>query len=183
MAVHNLTPHPIVLRTKEGDVSIPSSGVARVVAYARSGLPLAPAGSPVPVAEPQIGGKLQGLPADVEPGDLVVVSGVVAAAVRDMAPGLARLRLAWSPEQEAEARVYLATVSPGTGPDDAPVREGGQVVAVTCLVYALPSLLRSSLRNRLSPTPETGHGAALAEQDRARARAAEPITSGGGHSE
>ena len=172
--IRNLTPHPITLRDSSGaDHVLPSEGRAQVTPAKRHSAADSVPGCPVPVEPAQLGGTLDGLPSDAAEGDLIVVSAVVAAALREIAPGLAGLRLDWSESHEATARVYLACTSPGTGPDDRPIRENGQVVAVTRLVWALGDSLRMELRSRLRPAPQTGHGE----------RAAEPITSGGGHTE
>jgi hypothetical protein len=74
-------------------------------------------GIPVPVHGADQFGAVDGLPEQPEPDALFIVSLAVGQAMAATAHPLAR-----------------QCVRPGTGPDDGPIREGGQVVAVTRLV-------------------------------------------------
>lgn len=110
MTLINLTPHPIVLRSPNGeDTTIqPSGTVARV--SATSGALQDVQGLPVPVAQPDTFGAVQGLP---EPtgGTFYIVSAMVGAHVK-------------------RADVLM----PGTGPSDGALRnEKGHIIAVTRL--------------------------------------------------
>jgi hypothetical protein len=108
----NLTPHPITLRSPQGeDVVVPPSGtIARVSATPGA---LKDEGLPVPVAGPTIYGEVVGLPPPLE-GCYYIVSNLVLAALRGSRPDV---------------------LAPGTGPGDNPIRdEGGRVIAVTRLV-------------------------------------------------
>ena len=111
LRIVNCTPHAITLRGAE-DVTIPPSGmVARV--FSTPGVLESIPGCPVPVAGAQTFGEVVGLP-DRTPDTLVIVSGVVLAALRGSRPDV---------------------VGPGTGPNDGAVRDDqGRVVAVTRLV-------------------------------------------------
>lgn len=113
MKILNLTPHPIVLRTPEGeDITLPSAGVARV-ATLPGNVEHVP-GLPVPVASAPAFGAIEGLP-DPEPGTVFIVSGMVAS------------------RAFGRADVF----SPGTGPADGAIRDAaGRIVAVTRLVRA-----------------------------------------------
>ena len=73
----NLTPHEVTVRADEGDISWPTSGIARVEDYAE---PIAPLGG-VP-AVVLATGKVVGLP-DPVPGVVYIVSRVLAGAVPD----------------------------------------------------------------------------------------------------
>jgi hypothetical protein len=105
----NLTPHVIVLRTAAGDIPIEPTVVARVASKPGK---LVEEGLPIPVKEPDTFGEVQGLPPPAE-GVYYIVSAVVGA-------------------QCAGRRDVLV---PGTGPGDNPIRENGQVVAITCLKH------------------------------------------------
>ncbi len=109
----NLTPHPLTIRTPDGDINIaPSGDVARVAVQAT------PAGDldGIPVVK-QTYGDIQGLP-DPQPGVAYIVSGLVLAAVK--AAG-------------GRADVY----APDTSPDSAIRDDAGRIVAVRRLVQAL----------------------------------------------
>lgn len=113
MQLVNLTPHPIVLRSGEVNVTVPPSGtVARVSSTPGQVLPIE--GVPVPVHASPAWGALEGLPEPV-PGTLFIVSALVAA------------RCAHRGD----------VVCPGTGPADWAVRDdAGRIIAVTRLVAA-----------------------------------------------
>ena len=71
----NLTPHSIVLRTNEGDIIYPPSGiVARVSALPSEASVVE--GIPVPVQPAPVWGEVEGLPEPQE-GTLFLVSGLV----------------------------------------------------------------------------------------------------------
>lgn len=111
----NLTPHAITIRLPTGqDVSIPSSGVARVSSTPGPLTSLMLDIGEVPVALPTTFGEVEGLPAP-EADTLFVVSALVGAALKGSRPDV---------------------VMPGTGPQDGCIREDGKVVAVTRLVRA-----------------------------------------------
>ena len=122
MKLVNLTPHDITLREADStDLTIPSSGVARVDAT-EGGLiglvlcPMAPASSYgllVPIHSAPSWGEVYGLP-DAVDGVLYIVSTMVA----DRCGGRADV------------------VSPGTGPKDGAIRANGEIVAVTRLIAA-----------------------------------------------
>jgi hypothetical protein len=109
----NLTPHDIIIRTGDGDVTIPPTGTpARVEPGAVTATETI-AGVPVITWGE---GEVVNLPPAV-PGTFLIVSAVVGARVRHRADVLC----------------------PGTGPNDGAIRvpEGprkGQIEAVTCLV-------------------------------------------------
>jgi hypothetical protein len=109
----NLTPHAIVLRGPDGDITVPPSGaVARVAST--PGPARVQAGVPVPIADPPRWGAVEGLP-EPSSGVLYVVGTMVAARAGDRGD----------------------VVSPGTGPADGAVRDAdGRIVAVTRLVRA-----------------------------------------------
>jgi len=117
MKLINLTPHAIVLRDEAGkDHTIPPSGrVARVRTI--PGVPENVPGIPVPVHGADQFGAVDGLPEQPEPDALFIVSLAVGQAMAATAHPLAR-----------------QCVRPGTGPADGPIRESGQIVAVTRLV-------------------------------------------------
>jgi hypothetical protein len=117
MKLVNLTPHAIVLRDEAGeDHTIPPSGrVARVRTI--PGTPEMVPGIPVPINGADQFGAVEGLPEHVEEGVLYVVSLAVGQALVATGHPVAR-----------------QCVRPGTGPADGPIREGGQIVAVTRLV-------------------------------------------------
>jgi hypothetical protein len=111
MTIINLTPHPIVLRPVTGeDITLqPSGTVARVNASPGS-VEVLP-GVPVPVAQPDTFGAVEGLP-HPSGGVLFVVSAMVGA------------HLHGRPD----------VLMPGTGPSDGAVRnDKGHIVAVTRL--------------------------------------------------
>lgn len=110
MKLINLTPHPVVLRTESGDVTVPLSGtVARVTST--PGVPM-DMGLGVPVFSAPVWGEVEGLPAPEE-GKVFIVSALVAARCGDRHD----------------------VVSPGTGPNDEAVRnEKGHIQAVTRLI-------------------------------------------------
>lgn len=105
----NLTPHTIVLRTPQGDIAVPPSGiVARVTTQeTQIGMKLQ-----MPVMERKFG-RVEGLPERDKRGDGVLVSAMVLAALRDDSEGV------YAPDTGATA-----------------IRENGQVVAVTQLIAA-----------------------------------------------
>lgn len=113
----NLTPHPITLRTFEGDLIVdltvaPSGQVARVAQFPSEVIVLA--GFPVPVVTAPRFGAVEGLP-EPEGGVAYIVSGLVLAHTSDRGDVFA----------------------PATGPGDNPVRDAdGRIVAVTRLVSA-----------------------------------------------
>lgn len=114
MKIVNLTPHDITLRNADGvDTVIPKSGAeARVSSVPGYGTTLE--GVPCYVQTADTFGEVTGLPPPA-PGVLYLVSGIVGSA-----PGVARVR--------------KDVLVPGTGPNDAPVRnEKGWIVAVTRL--------------------------------------------------
>jgi hypothetical protein len=122
MTFTNLTPHPITIQRPYGDrlTLAPAMPPARV--------------EPAPDVNEQwvddicvvrrapSGGRVVGLP-DEQPDTLYVVSLAV----------LSALHAAGSTRQDV--------VAPGTGPTDHPIREGGQVVAVTRLVGLPPGVM------------------------------------------
>jgi hypothetical protein len=115
MKLVNLTPHDIVLRDPCGvDHTIPPSGsVARVTSQPGIQTDILADYGGVPIYSAPVQGEVEGLPA--RNGDAIyIVSQVVAVQV---------------PER-------LDVVSPGTGPLDGAIREGGRIVAVTRLVSA-----------------------------------------------
>lgn len=105
----NLTPHPLVIRTQDGERTIAPSGVvARVSTTPGERLPDADG---VELYTAPRWGEVEGLP-DPAPGTIYIVSALVAA-------------------RAGREDVY----SPGTGPADEPVRDDhGRIVAVTRLV-------------------------------------------------
>ena len=113
MNIINLTPHAIVFRTGEGDITIaPSGTVARVASIPGS---VHDTALPVPVADPTTFGEVTGIP-DAVPGTVYIVSGMVLAAT-------------------SRADVF----GPGTGPADGATRDdAGRIVAVTRLIAARP---------------------------------------------
>jgi hypothetical protein len=114
----NLTPHEIVVRTENGRVVFPSSGVARVQQVPGEQQDLVVLGGdetpmPVPIHGASQYGAVEGLP-PMERGTLYIVSLLVLAALKGCRPDC---------------------VAPGTGPNDNPVRDStGKLVAVTRLV-------------------------------------------------
>jgi hypothetical protein len=105
--VVNLTPHDIVLRTPEGDITYPSHGLARVASIPGSHL------GGCLWAAPHWGA-IEGLPRPSE-GVIYLVSALVA----------------------ARCVGRQDVFSPGTGPLDSPVRDDqGRIVAVTRLIQA-----------------------------------------------
>jgi hypothetical protein len=123
----NLTPHPVVIRAPDGtETTIPPDprGPARIVGpqgpLARESVMAD--GIPVPIVAPVVLTGTEGLSvAAGEPDTLVIVSALVR-------------------EHPLAAPWKAVMVSPGTGPDDKPVRdEKGQIVAVTCLIGQPPA--------------------------------------------
>jgi hypothetical protein len=118
----NLTPHPITIQRPYGDrlTLEPALPPARV--------------EPLPdeyeqwvddicvVRRSPAGGRIVGLP-DEQPDTLYIVSLAV----------LSALHASGSTRQDV--------VAPGTGPTDQPIREGGQIVAVTRLVGLPPGVM------------------------------------------
>lgn len=114
MKIQNLTPHALTLRSADGtDTVLPPSGtVARV--SASPGAVEDRAGFPVPLAQPDTFGAVQGLPDAVE-GTIYIVSAMVGSQVGSHV-----------------TRTDVFTL--GTGPKDGAVRnEKGHIVAVTRL--------------------------------------------------
>lgn len=104
----NLTPHALKLSNEGEEWTIePSGSVARLAATPGDLRRLE--GVPVPVAQPDEYGQVEGLP-EPKAGVWYVVSGLVGAHVH-------------RPD----------VLMPGTGPKDEPIREAGQIVAVTRL--------------------------------------------------
>lgn len=111
MQLVNLTPHPLKFITLQGVIDLGQSGqIARVRTSAEEAGNAA--GIPVFVSS---FGNVEGLPAP-QPDTIYIVSSLVQQALR--ANGVDR------PD----------VLSPGTGPNDSPIRENGQIVAVTRLV-------------------------------------------------
>jgi hypothetical protein len=107
MKIVNLMQHPLVIQGKDGTrMTWESDGVARVGSTPGAVEEV----EGVSFAAPTVYGEIEGLPAPKE-GVIFVVSMLVAS--RAQRPDV---------------------VSPGTGPNDGCVREGGQVVAVTRLI-------------------------------------------------
>lgn len=140
MAILNYTPHEITVICGSGTaLSIPSDGRAVVASTPGAALaPISTIGGSVQVYAPSTFGAIEGLPAAIDDGDVVVVSSIVGAAARERwdvlcaergGPGHAFLT--------NEERVLYALVTPGTGPLDNPVRTNGQVVAVTRLIRVI----------------------------------------------
>ena len=117
MKLLNLTPHAIVLKLNEKTVILPVSGkVARVSSTNGSFLPSIDDedGNLIPVKGAPVWGEVADLP-DPQPGVVYIVSALVAGRVK-----------------------RNDVLSPGTGPNDNPIRnEAGQVAAVTCLVSSV----------------------------------------------
>lgn len=112
-AMLNLTPHAITLRTPHGDVTFPPSGQVARVSSISAETELVVAG--VPVIRTTYG-PVQGL---VYGDDGLLVPCLVSGMVLGRLPS-----------------GTLNAYAPATGPNDAPVRENGQVVAVTKLLAA-----------------------------------------------
>ena len=111
MQLVNLTPHPLKFITLQGVIDLGQSGqIARV----RTSAEEAGTAAGIPVFVSSFG-MVEGLPAP-QPGTIFIVSSLVQQALR--ANGVDR------PD----------VLSPGTGPNDGAIREGGQIVAVTRLV-------------------------------------------------
>lgn len=118
--IRNLTPHTIVYQRPDGTrVDLPSEGVARV-STTTSNVVVDLDGFSIHGADRT--GAITGLP-ELAPGEYALVSAVVGAAVYDQYQS-----------QEWARRVIV----PGTGPNDNPVRENGQVVAVTRFKFVMP---------------------------------------------
>lgn len=131
----NLTPHTICIEVEGRRISIPSTGRAEV--ESTPGVVVTGAhvqgGGVIPVFSPNQMGKVTGLPDEVERGDFIVVSAVAGAAIRKEWESLALMEYDYKRSRYIE--VLRACVCPGTGPKDGAIRENGQVVAVTRLVY------------------------------------------------
>ena len=113
MKLVNLTPHEIVLalRAEGKDITLPPSGtVARVASTPGERVGTL---SGCPVYSAPTWGAVEGIP-DPVPDTVYVVSTIVAGRA---------------------GRVDV--VSPGTGPADEPIRDGGLVVAVTRLIRSI----------------------------------------------
>lgn len=111
MNLVNLTPHPLKFITLQGVIDLGQSGqIARVRTSAEEAGNAA--GIPVFVSS---FGTVEGLPAP-QPGTIYIVSSLVQQALR------------------ANGADRPDVLSPGTGPNDSPIRENGQIVAVTRLV-------------------------------------------------
>lgn len=111
MPLINCTPHAIVLQTAEGErIHLPASGTLARIATIPSAATVQP-GVLVPVKSATLFGPVEGLPPPA-PGVWYIVSGLVA----------------------SRCAHRTDVLSPGTGPNDNPIRENGQVVAVTCLL-------------------------------------------------
>jgi len=110
----NLTPHPITLRTPDGDITVaPSGQVARVAQYPSGVMYLSD--FPVPVVTAPRFGAIEGLP-EPEGGCAYIVSGLV---------------LAHVPADRGDV------FAPATGPNDGAIRDPkGHIIAVTRLVAA-----------------------------------------------
>lgn len=109
MKIINLTPHTIVIQSPNGTRLVYESvGVARV--SSTPGALGTPDGFPCPVAAPTVFGAVEGIP-DPQPGVVYIASMICAEKAR-------------RPD----------VLSPGTGPQDGAIRDGGQVVAVTRLI-------------------------------------------------
>lgn len=113
LSLVNLTPHPITLRTPQGDVTIvPDGTVARVMQTPSTAS--AVAGLPVMVLPSPVFGPVNGLPAPAE-GVAFIVSGLVL----------------------AHCKGRTDVFAPATGPGDGAIRnEAGHIIAVTALVAA-----------------------------------------------
>lgn len=122
----NLTPHAIVIRTADGDVTtIAPSGIVARVASTPGAVHAIP-GLPCPVVDPPTLGEVTGIP-DAAPGTVYIVSGMVLAAT-------------------SRADVF----GPGTGPADGAIRDdGGRIVAVTRLIAARPVAPRGVLAGNI----------------------------------
>lgn len=111
MQLINLTPHPLKFVTIQGTIVVPQSGL---LARVRTTTEEAGNAAGIPVFISSFG-MVEGLPAP-QPDTIYIVSSLVQQALR--ANGVDR------PD----------VLSPGTGPNDSPIRENGQIVAVTRLV-------------------------------------------------
>ena len=108
----NLTPHVITIHCQYGEADLviqPEPEPARVTSAPGSCL----SGGPVPLYSAPNFGAVQGLP-DPIPGVSYIVSGLVAGRCVGRSD-------VWSP---------------GTGPNDSPIRKEGRIVAVTRLIQA-----------------------------------------------
>lgn len=120
----NLTPHALVLRTADGDITVPPSGQQARVAT-KSGAVSAREGIPVLVASPTSYGSVEGIPEPVE-GTFYLVSALVLGRVSRpdvFAPGTG--------PQDGAVR------EPDTLPDGSPNPRKGQIIAVTRLIAAV----------------------------------------------
>lgn len=112
MNIINLTPHAIVVQSESGDRTTfaPSGTVARVTST--PGALVTIPGCPIPVANAQTFGEVEGLPAPT-PRTIFIVSAMVLARCQDRND----------------------VVGPGTGPNDGCIRnDKGHVEAVTRFV-------------------------------------------------
>ena len=108
MALINLTPHPIVVRTNGVGITIPTSGqVARVTSRQELASEIDIYGIKIPVQR-TIFGQVEGLP-DPQPDTIYIVSGLVMSALKGTRPDV---------------------VQPDTSPTGAIRNENGQIVAV-----------------------------------------------------
>ncbi len=108
MALINLTPHPIVVRTDGVDITIPASGqVARVTSQQELASQIDVYGLTIPVQRTTFG-QVDGLP-DPKPNTIYIVSSLVLGALKGSRPDV---------------------VAPDTGPT-AIRNDNGQIVAVT----------------------------------------------------
>lgn len=136
MNIINLTPHRIVLQGANGTRHVyESAGVARI--SATPGTLATVDGLPCPVAAPTTYGNIEGLPTP-SPNTIYICSAMV-----------------------AERAKRPDVLSPGTGPNDGAIREGGQVVAVTRLVAwaaTMPQVAAPAPRAPLIYSDEPGSG-------------------------
>lgn len=115
MRLRNFTQHPIVLSLGEKTITLPSEGFAKVDSLAGTITETVEVdGVIVPIHNPDVPGKVQGLP-DEEEGVLLIVSAIVGAAISGK---------------------RMDVLVPGTGPKDGAVRDSkGMIQAVTRLKF------------------------------------------------
>lgn len=134
----NLTPHPVHLQMDTGLVlEVQPTGLARVEYEPGALISTAEHedGGGIPVHALHSYGPVIGLPDEVAPGDLLVVSLMVLQAAAQEVVALETHCETDAPDVSARLSVLRALVAPGTGPHDGPVRnEKGHVVAVTRLI-------------------------------------------------
>ncbi|MCS7317750.1 MAG: hypothetical protein NZZ41_05520 [Candidatus Dojkabacteria bacterium] len=113
----NLTPHDIVYQGVDGTrITFPKSGkIAKILNNNSSPKTFATVNGIPIVSRSNFEGSIDGLP-DPTPNTIYIVSAPVRAIL------------------EARGIVRRDVVSPGTGPEDEPIRENGQIVAVTRFV-------------------------------------------------